>query len=324
MATKAVPRAGLSALRATILRLENENVPALLKADRKGSPAGFERKIEKEDARVAGNILRFGIEALDDVLQGGLPLAGLTEIRAAQTRDAGAAMGFVLALAVLCQSGNPGQADLPAQTGLPVLWIGLGMASSEAGHPYGRGLEAYGLDTSRCIFSSPRTIVDALWIAEAALFAPVFAAIILEVRGNPEHFGLNESRRLHVRARTGKVPLFLLRQAGEEEASSAPFRFRVAPAPAAGRLLPDGSKSAGSIGNPAFRVAVEKSRVFAPLEFSMEWSSHARRFRHLVPGANTSEPKRRPAHSVADVSTSAGGSGGTDEMAGVMAFQKAS
>ncbi|WP_426231383.1 ImuA family protein [Pararhizobium sp. DWP3-4] len=309
-------RERLSALREEIARLENENVPGLLKAARKGAPAGFEQKIGNEDAGVSRQVLPLGIAALDDILQGGLPLGGLTEIRTAETRDAGAAMGFVLALAVLCQ--DRGQAVSP------VLWIGQGMTASEAGPPYGRGLQAYGLDTGRCIFSSPRTVADALWIAEAALSVPVFTAIILEIRGNPAQFGLNESRRLHMRARTGKVPIFLLRQAGEEEASSAIFRFRVAPAPAAGRPLPDGSMLAGSIGNPVFRVAVEKSRAFAPLELLMEWSSHARRFRDLVPETAASAAKRQPAHSVAELPASAGGPGGADEMGRVMAFQKAS
>lgn len=310
-------RERLFALREEIARLENENVPGLLKAARKGAPVGFERKVDNEDARTCRHVLPLGITALDDILQGGLPLGGLTEIRTAETRDAGAAMGFVLALAVLCQGDR-------RQAASPVLWIGQGMTASEAGAPYGRGLQAYGLDVGRCIFSSPRTIADALWIAEAALSDPVFTAIILEVRGNPAQFGLNESRRLHMRARTGKVPIFLLRQAGEEEASSALLRFRVAPAPATARPLPDGSVLAGSIGNPVYRVTVEKSRAFSPLELLMEWSSHARRFRHLVPEAAVSPAKRQPAHSVLELPASAGGPGGADEMGRIMAFQKAS
>lgn len=318
MVQTTMARARISALRETIARLENENVPELLKAERKGAPAGFEETVEKEETGVPRHVLPLGIAALDDILQGGLPLGGLTEIRAAETRDAGTAMGFAVALTVLFQADNRRQA------GLPVLWIGLGMAASEAGCPYGRGLQAYGLDIHRCIFSSPRTIPDALWIAEAALSVPVFAAIILEVRGNPTHFGLNESRRLHMRARTGKVPIFLLRQAGEEEASSALFRFRVAPAAATGRPLPDGSVLAGSIGHPVFRVAIEKSRVFAPFEFLMEWSPHARRFRHIDPGTAASDAKRPPAHFIAEFPASDVGPGVAVEMGHLMAFQKAS
>ncbi len=310
-------RERLFALRETIAQMENENVPGLLKAARKGAATGFEQKIGVDDAGVSSHVLPLGIAALDDILQGGLPLGGLTEIRAAETRDTGAAMGFVLGLAVLCRGDQaPGSS--------PILWIGQGMTGAEAGAPYGRGLQAYGLDIGCCIFSSPRTIADALWIAEAALSVPVFTAIILEVRGNPAQFGLNESRRLHMRARTGNVPIFLLRQAGEEEASSALFRFLVAPAPAAGRPLPDESMLAGSIGNPVFRVAVEKSRTFAPLELLMEWSSHARRFRHLIPETTASSAKFQPTYSVAEFPASAGGPDGADEMGRVMAFQKAS
>ena len=310
-------RERLFALREEISRLENENVPGLLKAARKGVPVGFERKVENEDAGAFRRVLPFGISELDDLLQGGVPLGGLIEIRTAQTRDAGAAMGFVLALAVLCQ-GDCGK------VASPLLWIGQGMSASEAGAPYGCGLQTYGLDISRCIFSSPRTIIDALWIAEAALSVPAFSAIILEVRGNPAQFGLNESRRLHMRARAANIPIFLLRQAGEEEASSAVFRFCVAPAPASARPLPDGSLLAGSIGNPVFRVVLEKSRLFNPLELLMEWSSHARRFRQLIPGAATSPAKHQPAYCVAEFSASARGPGSAEEVGHVMAFQKAS
>ncbi len=316
MGQSTMTRERLFALRETISRLENENVPGLLKTARKGNPAGFGQITSKQEEGVSGPVLSLGIDALDAILQGGLPLGGLTEVRTVETRDAGAALGFVLALAVLCQSGRQ------SQLGSPILWIGQGMAASEAGHPYGRGLEAYGLNTGCCLFSSPRTVLDALWIAEAALSVPVFTAIILEVRGNPAQFGLNESRRLHLRARAGKMPILLLRQAGGEEASSATVRFLVAPARATGRPLPDGTVLAGSIGNPVFRVTVEKSRAFASPAFLMEWNSHARRFRHILP--ETAAPFAEPAYPLAEFPASAGGPGGTDEMGRVLAFQKAS
>lgn len=316
MGQSTMTRERLSALRETISRLENENVPGLLKAAGKGNPAGFGQKAVTEDEGICGPVLSLGVDALDAALQGGLPLAGLTEVRTVETRDAGAALGFILALAVLCQDGRQ------SQPGSPILWIGQGMAASEAGHPYGRGLQAYGLNTGCCLFSTPRTVLDALWIAEAALSVPVFTAIILEVRGNPAHFGLNESRRLHLRARGGKVPILLLRQAGGEEASSAVVRFLVTPARATGRPLPDGSVLAGSIGNPVFRVTVEKSRAFASPAFLMEWNSHARRFRHILP--ETAASGAEPAYPLAEFPASAGGSGGADEMGRIMAFQKAS
>jgi protein ImuA len=316
MGQSTMTRERLFALRETISRLENENVPGLLKTARKGNPAGFGQAATMEDENVSGPVLPLGVSALDDALQGGLPLAGLTEVRTMETRDAGSALGFVLALAVLCQS------DRRRRQGAPILWIGQGMAVSEAGHPYGRGLEAYGVDTGCCLFSSPRTILDALWIAEAALSVPVFTAIIMEVRGNPAQFGLNESRRLHLRARAGKVPILLLRQAGGEEASSATVRFLVAPAQATGRPLPDGTVLAGSIGNPVFRVAIEKSRAFSSPEFLMEWNSHVRRFSHILP--EKAVLGAEPAYPLAEFPASAGGSGGADEMGRVLAFQKAS
>src|ERR1044072_7232693 len=111
---------------------------------------------------------------------------------------------------------------------------------------------------------APRTRKHPLWLAQAAIESAAFSAVIFEVRGNPAHFGLTESRRLSLRARAARHPLFLVRQAGAEEASSAVFRLHVEPPPAGLRPLPDVSRLSGSIGNPIFRLTLEKSRNPAP------------------------------------------------------------
>ena len=312
-------RERLFALRETIAQLENENVPGLLKAARKGAPAGFEPRAGNEDKGVSTHVLPLGIAALDDILQGGLPLGGLTEIRAAGNPRRwgchGVCPGARRPLPVcpsrrsclahsLDRSGNDGRgggSSLMAGGCRPMGWTS-GAASSAALAP---SPIRSGLLKRRSLY---RSSGPSFWRSG-------------EIR---PQFGLNESRRLHMRARTGHVPIFLLRQAGEEEASSALFRFLVAPAPTAGRPLPDGSMLAGSIGNPVFRVTVEKSRAFAPLELLMEWSSHARSFRHFVPETAASPAKFQPAHSVAELPAPAGRPGGADEMGRIMAFQKAS
>ena len=198
---------------------------------------------------------------LDAVFDGGLPACGLVEIRNAQTRDMGAATGFSLALAALRQ-------DRAGSGGGTTLWIGQALALSEAGMPYGPGLMRHGLDPARFLLARPRTVPDALWMAETALGVPAFSAVILEIRGNPPGFGLTESRRLQMRAKAGGVLLLLLRQAGEEEASSALCRLRIEPAPAGERPLPDGATLEGSLGNPVFLVTPEKGKPPTPSAFS--------------------------------------------------------
>ncbi|MGO7565458.1 hypothetical protein ACC754_41250, partial [Rhizobium johnstonii] len=60
---------------------------------------------------------------------------------------------------------------------------------------------------------------------------------------------LTESRRLSLRAHAARRPLFLVLQAGAEEASSAALRLHFEPAPSALQPLPDGSTLSGSIRN---------------------------------------------------------------------------
>ncbi|MDK1387537.1 hypothetical protein QN224_19160 [Sinorhizobium sp. 8-89] len=317
MAEKAVQRETVLSLRETIAQIENRRLPGIVRAAKAADPAGFRRK-RGEAPR--NKVLPLGVPELDDVLDGGLPLEGMTEIRNAETRDAGAAAGFVTALAVLCQRMKKEKGHLA-----PILWISQTLASREAGLPYAPGLKSYGLDIERFLFVSVRTVKDALWIAEAALSVPVFAAVILEIRGNPDCLALSESRRLHVRARTGGVPLLVFRQAGEEEASSAFFRLQIKPAFAGERPLPDGSMLCGSIGHPAFHVLVEKSRAYASADIFLEWNAYDRRFYPIEQHQSVAPPADgQPANSVDPFSASVGRSSGADSMGRLLAFARAS
>lgn len=315
MAENAVQRQTILSLRETIARIENGCPPAAMPTTLAPDPAGFRR--EGASHRKA---LPLGIPPLDGALKGGLPLEGLTEIRNAETRDAGAAAGFVTALAVLYQQERKSKGHLG-----PVLWISQALAAREAGHPYAPGLKSFGLDAERFLFVSARTVKDALWITETALSVPVFAAIVLEIRGNPASLALSESRRLHVKARAGKVPLLLFRQAGEEEASSAFFRFRIRPAPAGERPLPDGSVLCGSIGHPAFHLLVEKSRAYASHDIFLEWNAHDRRFYPIDERRNAAlQTNDQPENPVDPLSASARRSRGAQPLGRLLAFARAS
>ncbi|APO76858.1 cell division inhibitor SulA protein [Rhizobium etli 8C-3] len=312
MAQTAVAREQLFALRETIAKLEGKPAPALAAATQESRATGDETRSRPATTPPPPR-LSFDIPILDEALEGGLPLNGITEVRSVMLRDAGGASGFVLALAAWLQRHET--AD-----GMPVLWIGDRISTMEAGHPYAVGLKDFGLEPERFLIASPHKLEEALWLAETAVESAVFPATILEVRGNPAQFGLTESRRLSMRARASGRPLLLLRQGGEEEASSASFRFRAEPAPASTRPLPDGSLFAGSIGSPVFRLILEKSRNAAPLSFLLEWNPHDRQFFPVSQPERTRSPGEQPAHSVAQFSPSSNRQDRPQEVGSVLAF----
>ena len=316
MAKDAVARGTLFALRETIARLEGKPAPALAASAQERLTAGGADRPADFARRQENSPLATGAAALDEALEGGIRRDALTEIRSSALRDAGAATGFALGLAVRLMA-HPGDGDVH---GTPVLWISDKIAVLEAGRPHAVGLRDFGLEPESFLQASPRKLEDALWLAETALSGAAFTAVILEVRGNPARFGLTESRRLALRAKASGRPLLLLRQAGEEEASSAFHRLSIEPAPASARSLPDGSLFGGSIGNPAFRILLEKSRNPAPLSFVLEWNPHDRRFSPLPDRARPVLPKSRSAHTGALLSASADRPHRAQEVGAVLAF----
>jgi protein ImuA len=318
MAKTAVAREKLFALRETIAKMEGKPAPAFAAAEMQALAGDEGRAIGRvtDDAQR----LALGISLLDEALEGGLPLDGLTEIRTQMLRDAGSSSGFAMALAALVQRRD----EAENRNRLPVLWIADRVSSMEAGVPYAVGLRDFGVGPELFLHASPRKLEDALWLAETAIESGVFPATFLEVRGNPKHFGLTESRRLSLRAKASGRPLFLLRQAGEEEASSAAFRFLAEPAPAQALLLPDGSMLGGSIGNPVFRLTLEKSRNPAPLSLLLEWNPHDRRFLPVHQPVNSRFPGEHAAHSGALLSASSDGPDRQEAVGALLAFDRAS
>ena len=311
MAGNATAQETLFALREQIARLEGKALPAKAAAEQADLAA-------QREEPAAGNRSRlpFDIEEMDEALEGGLLLDAITEIRSLSMHDAGAASGFVLSLAALLKTKECNEK--------PMLWIADGFSAREVGMPYGSGLKQFGLDPHTVFHASPRKLDDALWLAEAALASGVFLVTILEVHGNPKAFGLTESRRLNLRAKAAGRPLFLLRHAGEEEASSASFRLLVEPAPAVERRLPDGSRLGGSIGHPVFQLTLEKSRNPAPLSFLLEWTPRDRQF-HLVANPNALVvPPSGTAHPGAVLPASADRPDRPQALGTVVAFERAS
>jgi protein ImuA len=218
----------------------------------------------------AAHLVRTGIESFDRALGGGFPPAGLMELYGTASRDAGAVSGFALALVRL----------LSNRVDAPLLWIGNSEIFREAGRPYAPGLAAvFGLRPDGLLVAEAERLADVLWIAEEAARVDALRAILLEIRGSPHALDLTVTRRLHRRALLSGFPLLLLREAGEAQPTAAPLRLMVAPAPAAPRLTLAGPLP-GSIGPPAFRVTVSKSRTAIPASFTLEWVDDVFRERH--------------------------------------------
>ncbi len=311
MAANATAQETIFALREQIAKMEGKPLPALAAAQQAESAVQPEKQKAKGEKRIP-----FSIPILDDAMEGGIPLNGVTEIRTRLMGDAGAVNGFTLALAAYVKARELADA--------PVLWIGDVVSTLEVGAPYAPGIRRFGLQPKDMLYASPRKLEDALWLAETAVGSGALAATILELRGNLKHFGLTESRRLSLRARAVGRPLFLMRHAGEEEASSASFRFLVEPAPASERRLTDGSLLGGSVGHPVFRLTLEKSRNPAPLSVLLEWNPNDRQFFLGRQAGEAFTHRNAPAHPGARFPASADRQGRPPAVGHIVAFERAS
>lgn len=280
MATSAMARQTVFALRQEIARLEGRP-PAWLEHPAPAGAAAQSATVLRRaghaptPAGAASARLSSGAAGFDGALGGGLPRAALSEICAAATRDAAAAAGFALALAA--------RAAQAPDAALPVLWIGPADLFGEAGAPYAPGLlRLFALPPERLALCTVARRDEALWVAEEAAGAGAFAAVLVELHGRAARLGLTATRRLQRRAAASGRPVLLVRQAAAPEPTAAPLRLAVAPAPSALRatlagLLP------GSIGPPAFAVAIDKSPAARPATFVLHWNPDERAFEERRP-----------------------------------------
>jgi protein ImuA len=308
MATSAVAREAVLSLRRTIAKIEGRPAERLVAPTsacattvlRRGAGPGFEASAEEN----AEGRLATGAERLDLALDGGLPMAALTEIHGPAARDVGAASSFALALAGrLCQHRRE------RGTAGPVLWIGAGPAFAEAGFPYAPGLaRLVGLGADDLLFCAAAKLADALWVAEEAARLEALSLVLVEVRGNSAGLDLTATRRLHRRAQIAGRPVLLLRQAAIAEPTAAPARLLVATAPAALRATLAGPMP-GTLGHPAFAVTIGKGRAPFPGPFFLEWNQNELSFR-----------ERRPQDAGAVVPAPAGRADPAPEAGSIVAF----
>ncbi|MGB3503076.1 MAG: hypothetical protein WBA44_15750 [Mesorhizobium sp.] len=302
MAPHAVARETVVSLRREIARIEGRLAERLEMPEEAGDSVLLLRR----SGVAVGSLRPIGSASLDQSLGGGVATSGLTEIHAAAMRDAAAAAGFALGLAVVSTKTAQEMPDAAA----PILWAATAQTLREAGRPYMPGLvQRFGLQPQRMLFADVPRPVDALWVAEEAASAGVFSAIIVEIGGDPRELDLTATRRLHRRALGAGCPLYLLRLSATVQSTAAPVRLVVQAAPAAPRRTLSGPL-AGSIGPPAFHVTIGKSRTAIPASVTLEWTH----------GAFHQRDDERPALPGIVVPLSAGGADHAPALRQVVAF----
>lgn len=247
----------------------------------------------------AARRLPLGLARIDPVLGGGLLTGALHEVRAPTARDIGPATGMVLSLlARLLEQRVSDQAD----TGR-VLWITDPAVVPDAGFLYPQGLAQYGIDPAALTLVNPVDVKTALWAADEGARCTDLAAVVLHLHGNPARLDRVATRRLMLRAQSSGVTVLLLRQSGAEEAGAAQTRWRAVPHPS-----PPDPDYAPGIGQPQYRLKLERSRTGQTGEWPVIWTPSRRAFDHghtrqeIAPSGPTPsgptqdrEPKDRPA-----------------------------
>ncbi len=262
---------------------------AAIEAQGAGAPA------ERELASFSAFPPRDSLECLSQNFSRG----GLNEIVPARPRDCGAAAGFACALALRASAERP-------RAG--AVWISEDMAAREIGLPYGKGLEALGLDLSRLIFVRTRGPSETLWAMEEALKSRA-AAVVAESWIAPRAYDLSASRRLLLAARRGggSALLLLLRLCGEAGKlnSAAQLRFEIAARPPPLSKAPGQRPPLETPGPLGWRLRVVKARAgffsaFDPLAWrDISFDPEKTAFRHAlserVPAPAADRPDFAPA-----------------------------
>ena len=303
----------------SMARFDNTSFAQSVKSDKDNAQNLVTLPKQYENNNGDKDILQFDDPALDTALSGGINLGALTELRSQETRQTGAASAFTWILAHQMQSFLKQKHN----EDLPIVFISETSPRLEGGQIYPPGLMSLGINPATCLFIQPRSLHDALWVAELTAKQKSVAATILEVRGNPQNLDMAGTRRLHLRAQSAGRPFFLLRQAGEEEATAARLRLGVQSAPAALRALPSQRAFSNSLSNPAFQITLEKSKNPAPQSFILEWNhdSHSFTTRSKDISSNPVDfHQEQPPDIGGGISLSGNGSDQAPEMGRVVAF----
>lgn len=212
---------------------------------------------------VSGSAFDLGCRDVDGIFRGGLQRGALHEIFAKESGDAGAATGFVIALALRASANLS-----------PILWIEEDFTGNEHGFPYAPGLHYLGLDPERVVFvrcSSPHNVLKA---AADSLGIRGMGAVIIAPWGHPKCLDLTASRKLLLSAQQAEVPAFLLRLGAVPGENAAVTRWLI-------RAATSQSPGANAPGNPVFQVQLIRNRQGNTGQWLLQWESENHVFQRI-------------------------------------------
>ena len=257
------------------------------------SIAGLTRAMEKITARHAflengptdnhSGKLPFNIPQIDACLGGGLARNALHEIRTDLSRDIAAASGFLLGLFASIIKHRDGQ----------ILWANGPAVRCDAGVSFPQGLANYGFDPRRLILVNSGNFKSALWSAGEAASCKGLVGVVLHVAGNPKSLDLTATRKLQLTAHRQGTTIFILRQAGAEEASAGLTRWRVQPAPS---IDPNCNTH---LGPTRLALSLERNRNGTTGDWCLAWNPHERAFENVEAASLNHAPDKtaKPAKS---------------------------
>ncbi|MEP7455414.1 hypothetical protein [Phyllobacterium sp. SB3] len=214
---------------------------------------------------VSGSAFDFGCPEVDRIFRNGLARGALHEVLAEESGDAGAATGFVIALALRASSDQS-----------PILWVEEDFIGTEHGFPYAPGLDHLGLNPDRLIIVRCSSPQDVLKAASDSLGIRGTGAVIIAPWSNPKCLDLTASRKLLLNAQQTDVPAFLLRLGAVPSENAAATRWLISAAPSQ-------SAGANAPGNPVFEAKLIRNKQGMTGQWLLQWESEDHVFQRVEP-----------------------------------------
>lgn len=234
--------------------------------------------LSEQDTKVLNrSAFELGCAEVDSIFHNGLQRSALHEVFSEESGDAGAATGFVIALAI---RASPDQSL--------ILWVEEDFTGKEQGFPYAPGLHNLGLTPDRLIIVRCASPQDVLKAASDSLGIRGAGAVIIAPWSNPKCLDLTASRKLLLSAQRTDVPAFLLRLGAIPLENAAVTRWLIQSAPSQ-------SAGANAPGYPAFQVSLIRNRQGKTGQWTLQWESEDHVFTRIEPvsGSLVSTPPYR-------------------------------
>ena len=254
---------------------------------------GSIERIEGHEDTTRLDRVALGHAEADAVLHDGLIRGTLHEVFALETRQVGAATGFVAGMAQRLTKGKPR------------LWIRQDFVAREGGALSMSGLKELGLDPRRIVMVQAADHEMALRVGADALACDALGAVVLDLWGEVRAFDLVASRKYTLAAQNSGVSCVMLRTSALPMVSTAETRWVVQ----AARSPPSASWEAESLegwGAPILDVNLVRNRHGQTGRWIMEWKCDECLFREAnfvseqthsqpVAAASADRPHQTPA-----------------------------